>query len=361
VKQKAFDLCLWDDTKVQHQESFVAAIKAAAYGAASPERRAFVLVNPHAGPGGADKIWEKQVRPIFEAAHWTMNVVRTTHGGQARELVRQLDINKFDVIVPCSGDGLPHEVFNGLGDRADARAALAQLPVAHIPCGSGNALSLNLNGTHRPSLAALAIVKGVVKPMDLVSVTQQVKNPETGVKETKRTLSFLSQALGFIATLDLGTEHLRFLGDGRFTYGAIKGTVIFKPIYPVSLAVQVELEKDQVKAHYRSFREPGFSKAEQASLLRTHKAQGGEGSSSLVDESVVSTPATEEAQSQASDAGLPRLRYGTVADKLPHGWEMVDHEKMGMFYAGNVSSLCTFTFSSLLTRSSYRWAIWRPI
>lgn len=39
--------------------------------------------------------------------------------------------------------------------------------------------------------------------IDVCSVTQ---------KDT-RVLSFLSQAIGLMAELDLGTEHLRFMGD----------------------------------------------------------------------------------------------------------------------------------------------------
>ena len=47
-----------------------------------------------------------------------------------------------------------------------------------------------------PTLAALAIVKGVPTPLDLVSITHG----------GERTISFLSQALGLIAEIDLGTD-----------------------------------------------------------------------------------------------------------------------------------------------------------
>lgn len=39
--------------------------------------------------------------------------------------------------------------------------------------------------------------------IDVCSVTQN----------DKRVLSYLSQAIGLMAELDLGTEHLRFMGD----------------------------------------------------------------------------------------------------------------------------------------------------
>lgn len=39
----------------------------------------------------------------------------------------------------------------------------------------------------------------------------------------KRTISFMSQAMGLMADLDIGTEHLRWMGDSRFIVGLIRG------------------------------------------------------------------------------------------------------------------------------------------
>lgn len=39
----------------------------------------------------------------------------------------------------------------------------------------------------------------------------------------KRSLSFMSQCVGLIADLDLGTEHLRWMGSNRFLYGFLRG------------------------------------------------------------------------------------------------------------------------------------------
>lgn len=273
-------------------------------GGAARRKRAWVLVNPHAGPGGADKIWEKQVRPIFEAARMTLTVVRTSYSGQAVELAQELNIDDYDVAVPCSGDGLPHEVFNGLAKRPDARRALSKIAVCHIPCGSGNAMSCNLYGTHRPSLAALAIVKGVPTPLDLVSITQG----------DRRIISFLSQAFGLIAEVDLGTEHLRWMGAARFTFGFLK-LAFQKKTYPCDIAVKVEIDdKQAVKKHYR--------------------------------ERITSAASDRPNDKQPSDPngdgdalGLPPLKYGTVKDELPEGWELIRCEKLGSLYCGNVSFL----------------------
>lgn len=43
----------------------------------------------------------------------------------------------------------------------------------------------------------------------------------------KRTISFMSQALGLMAELDIGTENLRWMGDLRFMVGLIRGSKIY--------------------------------------------------------------------------------------------------------------------------------------
>lgn len=50
-------------------------------------------------------------------------------------------------------------------------------------------------------------------PVDVFSFTQN----------GKQTVSFMSQALGLMADLDLGTEDLRWMGDSRFMYGLFRG------------------------------------------------------------------------------------------------------------------------------------------
>ena len=203
------------------------------------------------------------------------------------------------MIASCSGDGLPHEVFNGLGKRHDARNALEKIAVVQLPCGTGNAMSLNLNGTDSTSIAALCIVKGLRTPLDLISVTQG----------TRRTLSFLSQAIGIVAESDLATEHLRWLGSMRFTYGILT-RLLRKTVYPCDLAVKVEVEsKAQVREHYQA-----------ASNDRSFLRQG-----------------RNSSISHESGGGLPPLRYGSINDPLSEGWQLVPYDKMGNFYAGNMA------------------------
>ncbi|KAI9158846.1 putative sphingolipid long chain base kinase [Paramyrothecium foliicola] len=280
-------------------EAFVSMLQSRAYSDAQPKKRAYVLVNPNAGPGKATSQWQNEVKPLFEAARMHVDSVILKKGGEAVDLVEKVDIDKYDTIMACSGDGTVHEIFNGLGKRPDAQRALRKIAVSHIPCGSGNAMSCNLYGSHHPSVAALGIIKGVVTPMDLASVTQG----------DRRILSFLSQSLGIIAESDLGTENMRWMGSSRFDVGVLM-RVFQRKCYPCDVAIKVDIEgKAEIKSHFKRHRAQQHSE----SLARFNKEEINEGES------------------------LPPLKYGTVNDELPSGWQLVPYDNVGNFYCGNMA------------------------
>ncbi|EEH46778.2 uncharacterized protein PADG_02876 [Paracoccidioides brasiliensis Pb18] len=285
-----------------------------AYGKAQRKKRIKVLINPFGGIGKAPKYYNKKVEPIFAAARCKIDVESTTYRGHAIDIVEKLDIDAYDVVAACSGDGVIYEIFNGLAKKPNAGEALRKIAVAHIPCGSGNAMSWNLNGTGSASLAALCIVKGLRTPLDLVSITQG----------NRRTLSFLSQAFGITAESDLGTDNIRWMGQARFTFGFLV-RLFGKTVYPCDLAVKVEIgNKQQIKDHYR-----------------TESARKG----------------FDQFRDKGSSAqtGLPALRYGTVNDPLPEGWTLVPHDNMGNFYAGNMAYMAADTnfFPAALPNDGY--------
>ncbi|RWA14106.1 hypothetical protein EKO27_g1023 [Xylaria grammica] len=296
------------DVPLDVAQPWVETLLQRAYGQAQRQRRAKVLINPHAGPGGAISIWETDVRPLFHAARMNLDVVTTSRGGEGTEICEALDIDAYDVVVVCSGDGLAYEVFNGFGKRADARNALQKIAVAHIPCGSGNAMSCNLNGSHLPGPSALAVVKGVRTSVDLMSVTQ----------DSQRTLSFLSQSVGIIAEADLGTEHMRWLGAARFDLGVVQ-RIFSKKVYPCEISVKFEHEnKSEVRAHYR----------------RIHTREGQKNGSG---ESTAGASLSISDSKPEVGEGLPPLRFGTVKDDLPEDWVTSKYDKLGNFYCGNMA------------------------
>ena len=288
-----------------------------AYGASQRQKRIKVLVNPFGGKGSAPKWYMRDIEPILAAAHCEIDVERTQYNGHAVEIAENLDTAAWDVVACCSGDGVPHEVFNGLGKKKDAARALADVAVVQLPCGTGNAMCWNLNGTDSPSLAALCVVKGLKTPLDLVSITQG----------DRRTLSFLSQAVGIIAESDLGTENLRWMGSARFTFGFLV-RLLGKTTYPCDLAIQLENDdKGSIKASYRRERDsagpPSSRRSDAQQRARTQH------------ESLTAA--------SADSLGLPPLRFGTINDPLPSSWTLTPYPRIGNFYAGNMSYMAAST------------------
>ncbi len=298
-KGQAADAVEWVDKLLEY-----------AYGRSQRRKRIKVLVNPAGGQGRAVRLFTRDIKPIFVAAQCEIDVEQTGHRGHAAELAENLDIAAYDVVACCSGDGLPHEVFNGLGRRKDAARALRKIAVVQLPCGSGNAMCWNLCGTGSASLAALCFVKGLRTAFDLVSITQG----------NRRTLSFLSQAVGIVAEVDLATEHLRWIGELRFMYGFLT-RLVNKRVYPCDIAAGVMIaDKAGIREHYE--RELGGKNTPFSDREDDHRSF---------------TTAADEAADQKSDQGLPPLLYGSSTDPLPQGSELVPYDQLGSFYAGNMA------------------------
>lgn len=226
------------------------------------------------------------------------------------------------------------EVFNGLAQKPNAGLALRTLAVAQLPCGTGNAMSLNLNGTSEPSQAALAIVKGVKMPLDLASITQL--SPVDGAGGVTRTLSFLSQSLGIVAETDLGTDDIRWMGEFRLTYGLLV-RLLGKTVYPVEYAVKTEIEdKDEIKKHY--LRETTKHNPQMIDTIHH---------STAADQTYLEIAADQSDPETATDIKLPPLRYGTIADPLPPpstGWSpLTSYPNLGNFYLGNMCHMASST------------------
>ena len=297
------------DPRTQKVKEWISKLLDNSYRDSPRRKRAKVLVNPHSGRGQAQRLFSEDIEPLLIAAGCTIDMVETQYAGHGTSIMEQLDVDAFDMVVVCSGDGLAHEVFNGLGKRSDARKSLLMMAVAHIPCGSGNGLSHNLNDTGNVSKATLAVIKGLRKRLDLISITQG----------DIRTLSFLSQAVGMGAESDLATEHLRWMGDVRFKLGFFT-RIMARKIYPAQLALKITVEgKNRIQEHYK--RET-MKQALGGILKNSHE------------------PPRSTEISQGQD-GLPPLKYGTINDKTPEDWVVIPCDTLGNLYCGNVS------FSSL--------------
>nr|POE47344.1 sphingoid long chain base kinase 5 [Quercus suber] len=301
----AFTYAVTDRRQYAHTKAWVEALMERAYPANTKRSKKIkVLINPFGGQGYAQKIWSNEVEPIFTAAQCVVDVEKTAYRGHATEIAERMNTEAVDVVACASGDGLPHEVFNGLAKQKDPRKALRKVAVTQIPCGSGNALSLNVNGTDSPSMAAVAIVKGIRSPLDLVAITQG----------TSRYYSFLSQAVGIIAETDLGTESLRWMGPFRFTWGILV-RLLGQTVYPAEVSLVLESDdKREIRDTYRR------------TVQEHHVAAAKDLQQEYYDEELP----------EGEDVAIPALKHGTVADALPISFQTEDLPHLGNFYVGNM-------------------------
>ena len=64
------------------------------------------------------------------------HVVTTTAAKEAIKIAKQLILQHYDAILCIGGDGIVHEIINGLANRTDGMEALNRISVAIIPAGT---------------------------------------------------------------------------------------------------------------------------------------------------------------------------------------------------------------------------------
>nr|XP_033496643.1 sphingosine kinase 2 [Epinephelus lanceolatus] len=192
-------------------------------------RRLLLLVNPFSGRGQAMQWCQTHILPMIREANISYNLIQTERQNHARELIREISLPEWDGIIIVSGDGLLHEVINGLMERPDWEQAI-KTPVGILPCGSGNALAGSINHhagydmcLREPLLlnCCFLLCRGGVRPMDVVSVTTSPPSNNSRNAAPRRLFSFLSVAWGFVSDVDIESERYRGLGSARFTLGTL--------------------------------------------------------------------------------------------------------------------------------------------
>ena len=187
--------------------------------------KVLVVVNPAGGTGRAQKVFERDVAPVFYAANIEADVVVTKAQGDAMERCRVVAAAPqvtYDGVVVVGGDGTLSEVVRGLADGAstlaDPEQRLRSIRVAHCPGGTGNACHASVasaGGDVSGSVVAVAynVARGFSTSMGLVRYEFGVRRPPL--------ISFLAMEWGLVADVDLGSEGFRWLGALRTTLAAI--------------------------------------------------------------------------------------------------------------------------------------------
>ncbi|CAB5390185.1 hypothetical protein RhiirA5_346763 [Rhizophagus irregularis] len=240
LKLKTYSFELNDESAAQTWKDTV---NLAAYKDTKKAKHLKVFINPIGGSGKANKIFNKIAKPIFDAANCTYDITLTEHSNHAKEIANKLDLKPYDAIVSASGDGIIHEIVNGLLSRPDALET--DIPIGVIPAGTGNALSICLLGNDYGNSvphATLNIIKGVPMKIDVCSITQ----------DEERYFAFMSLNYGIMADGDISTDHLRWMKDSRFVLGTIQA-LLENRNYDCELAMKVvEDNIERIRQEYNN-------------------------------------------------------------------------------------------------------------
>jgi len=142
------------------------------------------------------------VSDFFRASGAILDVVTTSAAGEAQQRAFDVDLTSTDAIICVSGDGLIHEVVNGLMTRPDAGAAMASLSLGVIPAGTGNSLSCSILKAAGESLhatsSAYLVCRGATTTLDLWRVEQEGEGGKSGYAFLSLEWALVSAPNGFV-------------------------------------------------------------------------------------------------------------------------------------------------------------------
>lgn len=146
-------------------------------------------------------------------------------------------------------------------------------------------------------------------------------------QDGRRSISFMSQSLGLMADLDIGTEHLRWMGDTRFMVGLLRGSTYRRfcfdrpdsdrRIFTMTQSV-IQFKACPVQLSYKAAESDKYKMAENVSLHRKNKKSE---RTSAVSSSITESDVVE---------ALPPLKFQSNDNE---GWTTFD-EPLLYVYAG---------------------------
>ncbi|EFA80242.1 sphingosine kinase related protein [Heterostelium album PN500] len=109
------------------------------------------------------------VRHLFENRGYHLHVTETRYKNDAYRISSQLSQKDCDGIVCVGGDGLLHEVINGLLSRSDSSIA-RHIPIGVIPAGTKNLLAVSLGITSLEQAVEI-ILRNSIHYVDVLSIS----------------------------------------------------------------------------------------------------------------------------------------------------------------------------------------------
>lgn len=122
-----------------------------------------------ASRGGAAR-WREEIEGAFREAGAECTLVATESRGHAADLAERATDEGWAAVVAVGGDGVVHEVVNGLMRHSEDDATI---PLGIIPVGSGNDFIKMLGiAPHRPADAVRRIIAAEPRAVDIGRVTR---------------------------------------------------------------------------------------------------------------------------------------------------------------------------------------------
>lgn len=209
-----------------------------------------VFLNPVSGPRQGREHWLNIVHPMLIARGYDEDnilLVETTGQGVARIEAEKIEFAEgitgqvAPVIICIGGDGIIHEVINGVAAaKAQADAAVGdrrlgkakqehRIKIGVIPAGTGNALATSL-GIRGIDDAVFRIIRGQTQSLNTMRVTFGTSPSPSSpswydeIQWTNKPVApmrlFVVFSWGFHAQVVSKSEWLRFLGNARFSWTA---------------------------------------------------------------------------------------------------------------------------------------------
>ena len=126
-----------------------------------------LICNPVSGNAQGLRLCELIVQPMLRVANVRYELIVTETGSHAYELATELDPEEYSGIAVIGGDGILHEVINGLFhlckcDLHDFDSLLSRLPIGVIPTAGGNDGLANSMGLSNAYIATKRMIESIV-------------------------------------------------------------------------------------------------------------------------------------------------------------------------------------------------------
>ncbi|KAI8803564.1 ATP-NAD kinase-like domain-containing protein [Cladochytrium replicatum] len=210
------------------------------FGEENRRRKLMILYNPFGGTNQAKHRCDNFVRPMLDLAGLEYDVQETQFPGHATEFAHTIDSSVYTDLICISGDGLLHEVIDGLLHREDWETTVQHIAVGYVGSGTSNGMARTLDVPFTEH-ATLAIIKGDTRKIDLFSA-------EVG---NRVYYSHLTLTWGFIADCDIESETYRWVGSERTTVAALVRVANLRRYHGSLYAIPVD--DSEIPSAYRPF------------------------------------------------------------------------------------------------------------